>query len=161
MSNNYYFLGIDGGGTKTTAVVFNEKGEFVCGACGESINYYSVGIESARLAMKNIIDNLNIKSFRCAVIGMSALNERATAQETEKRSLKTDQQKQGKKSEKATGVMRGALLKQIVGKTVTRRKKQAEQQGGLRAFTVGTKIPTYLNNLGNTGGFFFKSHASV
>ena len=77
-----------------------------------------------------------------------------TAQETEKRSLKTDQQKQGKKSEKATGVMRGALLKQIVGKTVTRRKKQAEQQGGLRAFTVGTKIPTYLNNLGNTGGFF-------
>lgn len=57
--------------------------------------------------------------------------------------------------------MRGALLKQIVGETVTRRKKQAEQQGGLRAFTVGTKNPTYLNNLGNTGGFFFKSHASV
>ena len=84
MSNNSYFLGVDGGGTKTTAVVFNEKGEFVCSSCGESINYYSVGIDSARLAMKNIIDNLNIKTFRCAVIGMSALNERATAQETER-----------------------------------------------------------------------------
>lgn len=83
MNGNSYFLGVDGGGTKTTAVVFNEKGEFICSACGESINYYSVGLEAARLAMKNIIDNLNIKSFRCAVIGMSALNERATAQETE------------------------------------------------------------------------------
>ena len=25
MSNNSYFLGVDGGGSKTTAVVFNEK----------------------------------------------------------------------------------------------------------------------------------------
>ena len=29
MNSNSYFLGIDGGGTKTTAVVFNEKGEFI------------------------------------------------------------------------------------------------------------------------------------
>ena len=84
MNGNSYFLGVDGGGTKTTAVVFNENGEFICSACGESINYYSVGLEQARLSMKNIIDNLNIKKFRCAVIGMSALNERASAQETEK-----------------------------------------------------------------------------
>ncbi len=84
MSGNSYFLGVDGGGSKTTAVVFNEKGEFICSACGESINYYSVGIDFARLAMKNIIDNLDIKSFRCAVIGMSALNERADENETEK-----------------------------------------------------------------------------
>ncbi|MBQ8762803.1 MAG: hypothetical protein IJZ07_01715 [Clostridia bacterium] len=84
MNNPSYFLGVDGGGSKTTAVVFNEKGEFICSACGESINYYSVGLENARLAMKNIIDNLNIKKFRCAVIGMSALNERASAEETER-----------------------------------------------------------------------------
>lgn len=82
MKENSYFLGVDGGGSKTTAVVFNEKGEFICSACGESINYYSVGLESARLAMKNITDNLRIKNFRCAVIGMSALNERATDEET-------------------------------------------------------------------------------
>lgn len=84
MSNNSYFLGVDGGGSKTTAVVFNEKGEFICSAYGESINYYSVGLEAARLTMKGIIDNLSIKKFRCAVIGMSALNERASAEEIEK-----------------------------------------------------------------------------
>ena len=84
MNNNLYFLGVDGGGSKTTAVVFNEKGEFICSARGESINYYSVGLDSARLAMKNIIENLCIKNFCCAVIGMSALNERATEQETER-----------------------------------------------------------------------------
>lgn len=84
MNNPMYFLGVDGGGSKTTAVVFNEKGEFICSACGESINYYSVGLESARFAMKNIIENLSIKNFRCAVIGMSALNERATEEETDR-----------------------------------------------------------------------------
>lgn len=84
MNCNSFFLGVDGGGSKTTAVVFNEKGEFMCSVCGESINYYSVGLEAARLAMKNIINNLSIKKFRCAVIGMSALNERASAEETER-----------------------------------------------------------------------------
>ncbi len=84
MHNNKYFLGVDGGGSKTTAVVFNEKGEFICRECGESINYYSVGIENARQAMKEIIDKMEIKSFHCAVIGMSALNERATSEEIDK-----------------------------------------------------------------------------
>lgn len=67
--------------------------------------------------------------------------------------MKTDQQKQGKKSEEATGVMRRAFLKErkeTVGETVTKRrgKKQIEQQSGLGAFSVGTKNPTYLNNPG-------------
>lgn len=82
MENTKYYLGVDGGGSKTTAVVFNEKGEFICKACGESINYYSVGIENARKAMADIINSLNQKSFDCAVIGMSALNERASEEET-------------------------------------------------------------------------------
>lgn len=82
MAENKYFLGVDGGGSKTTAVVFNEKGEFICKACGESINYYSVGIESARKAMADIINQLSQKEFDCTVIGMSALCERATAEET-------------------------------------------------------------------------------
>lgn len=84
MNNTKYFLGVDGGGSKTTAVVFNENGELICCAKGESINYYSVGLEKARQAMKDIIDKLEIKSFECAVIGMSALNERASNEETEK-----------------------------------------------------------------------------
>ena len=84
MERKRYFLGVDGGGSKTTAVVFDETGNFICKAIGESINYYSVGLENARLAMKNIISGLSVKEFECAVIGMSALNERATAEETEK-----------------------------------------------------------------------------
>lgn len=84
MKKQKYFLGVDGGGSKTTAVVFNEKGEFICKSCGESINYYSVGIENARQAMKDITDKMKIKSFDCAVIGMSALNGRATVEETER-----------------------------------------------------------------------------
>ena len=84
MNNRKYFLGVDGGGSKTTAVVFDECGNFICKSCGESINYYSVGLENAKLAMKDIIDELSVRSFDCAVIGMSALNERASAEETER-----------------------------------------------------------------------------
>ncbi|MBQ2842296.1 MAG: hypothetical protein IJE72_04620 [Clostridia bacterium] len=84
MENTKFYLGIDGGGSKTTAVVFNDKGEFICKACGESINYYSVGIENARKAMTDIMKSLSQNSFDCAVIGMSALNERATEEETDR-----------------------------------------------------------------------------
>ena len=84
MADKKYFLGVDGGGSKTTAVVYDEKGNFICRAQGESINYYSVGIENARQAMKEIIDSLSVKGFECAVIGMSALNGRATDEETER-----------------------------------------------------------------------------
>lgn len=84
MENIKFYLGVDGGGSKTTAVVFNDKGEFICKACGESINYYSVGMENARKAMADIINSMPQKTFDCAVIGMSALNGRATDEETEK-----------------------------------------------------------------------------
>jgi len=84
MTENKYYLGVDGGGSKTTAVVFNEKGEFICKACGESINYYSVGLENARQAMADIINSLSQKEFECAVIGMSALAERATEDEAKR-----------------------------------------------------------------------------
>lgn len=82
MDNREYFLGVDGGGSKTTAVVFDQNGNFICSACGESINYYSVGLENAKQAMKEIIDSLSVKEYSCAFIGMSALNERADAAET-------------------------------------------------------------------------------
>lgn len=84
MAENKYYLGVDGGGSKTTAVVFNENGEFICKACGESINYYSVGLENARQAMADIISKLSQKEFECSVIGMSALAERASEEETER-----------------------------------------------------------------------------
>lgn len=84
MDKRKYFLGVDGGGSKTTAVVFDGNGNFVCSACGESINYYSVGLESAREAMSEIINRLEVKEYSCAFIGMSALNDRADAAETER-----------------------------------------------------------------------------
>lgn len=84
MKNRKYFLGVDGGGSKTTAVVFSDDGEFIGRAVGESINYYSVGFENARQAMKEIMEKLPQKSFDCAVIGMSALNDRASPEETER-----------------------------------------------------------------------------
>ncbi len=84
MEKRKYFLGVDGGGSKTTAVVFDENGNFVCSACGESINYYSVGLESAREAMSEIINRLEVKEYSCAFIGMSALNDTADAAETER-----------------------------------------------------------------------------
>ncbi len=79
-----YFLGIDGGGSKTTAVVFDKSGCFVKKAVGESINYYSVGIEKARENMANIISSLAVEEFEGAFIGMSALNERADSQTTDR-----------------------------------------------------------------------------
>ena len=84
MTDKKYYLGVDGGGSKTTAVVYDEKGNFICKAQGESINYYSVGIENARQSMKEITNQLSVKSYDCAVIGMSALNGRADAEETER-----------------------------------------------------------------------------
>ena len=83
MNNLKYFLGVDGGGSKTTAVVYSSDGKFVCSASGDSINYCSVGLENARQAMAEIISRLSVKEFDCAVIGSAALGGSASAEETE------------------------------------------------------------------------------
>ncbi len=77
-----FYLGIDGGGSKTTAVVFDENGFFVKKAIGESINYYSVGLETARKNMNDIIVSLDFGNYESVFIGMSALNERANSETT-------------------------------------------------------------------------------
>lgn len=82
MNNIKYFLGVDGGGSKTTAVVYSSDGKFISSAVGESINYCSVGLENARQAMADIINRLSVKEFDCAVIGSAALNGRASGKET-------------------------------------------------------------------------------
>ena len=43
-----YYLGIDGGGTKTTAVICDENCNFISSFVGESINFNSVGTKTAR-----------------------------------------------------------------------------------------------------------------
>ena len=82
-----YYLGIDGGGTRTTAVVTDEKGNIITKRTGRTINFYSVGTENAR---KNLCDLMNeitaeteIQSFSGAFIGCSALDCEADEKTTD------------------------------------------------------------------------------
>ena len=53
-----YYLGIDGGGTRTTAAISDEKGNVLFKAVGKSINFYSVGMEKARENLKDVINDI-------------------------------------------------------------------------------------------------------
>ncbi len=81
------YLGIDGAGYKTTAIVANERGKILAKFVGDSIDYRTIGITAARKNLKNVIRELCNKtgetSFRCACIGSTALTSRATTKETE------------------------------------------------------------------------------
>ncbi len=76
-----YYLGIDGGGTRTTAAVSDEMGNVLIKAVGKSINFYSVGMEKARENLKNIISDIYKHigeiEFETAFIGCSALDDEA------------------------------------------------------------------------------------
>ena len=76
-----YYLGIDGGGTRTTASVCDENGTLMCKVTGKTINFYSVGIENARKNLSEIISdvykNIGEVTFENAFIGCSALDNRA------------------------------------------------------------------------------------
>ena len=80
-----YYLGIDGGGTRTTAAVSDKNGNVLYKAVGKSINFYSVGMEKARENLKDVINdiykNVGEIEFESAFIGCSALDNEAT-QET-------------------------------------------------------------------------------
>lgn len=82
-----YYLGIDGGGTKTTAIICDENAQLVSRFVGESINFNSVGMESARKNLKLTVDGVlgsdDIK-ISAAFIGMSAISERADCEFTKK-----------------------------------------------------------------------------
>lgn len=76
-----YYLGIDGGGTRTTAAVSDENGKVILKAVGKSINFYSVGMEKARENLKDVIyqikNNLGETEFESTFIGCSALDDEA------------------------------------------------------------------------------------
>lgn len=76
-----YYLGIDGGGTRTTAAVSDEHGNVIFKAIGKSINFYSVGMEKARENLRNVINdiyrNIGEIEFDSAFIGCSALDNEA------------------------------------------------------------------------------------
>ena len=77
-----FYLGIDGGGTRTTAAVSDENGNIRFKAVGKSINFYSVGMEKARENLKNVINdiykNIGEIEFESAFIGCSALDNEAS-----------------------------------------------------------------------------------
>ncbi len=81
------YLGVDGGGVRTTAIVANENGKVLAKTVGASIDYKTIGLTSARKNLKNIVKELCEKTgedtFKCACIGSSALKSRASAKETE------------------------------------------------------------------------------
>ncbi|MCL2512712.1 MAG: hypothetical protein FWF08_02320 [Oscillospiraceae bacterium] len=83
-----YFLGIDGGGTKTTAKVCDGNGNIITETVGGSINYYGIGTDKARANLSAITKKIGGKTgifeFRSVFIGLSALYTRATAEELEK-----------------------------------------------------------------------------
>ncbi|MGB9599360.1 MAG: N-acetylglucosamine kinase [Myxococcota bacterium] len=62
----YYFLGIDGGGTKTITAISDEKGRIVSIAKSGPSNFQSFGIENTYRELKNGIENA-IKSAKIKI----------------------------------------------------------------------------------------------
>ena len=81
-----FFLGLDGGGTKTTVLLGDENGNVLYKTVGDTINYCAVGMENARSNMQKMLDTVahetGVTHFAGVCIGMSALFGRASAEET-------------------------------------------------------------------------------
>lgn len=72
-----YYLGIDGGGTRTTVAVADENSNIITKSVGKTINFYAVGMENSRKNLAEIIEKLDISAFEAAFIGCSALDNEA------------------------------------------------------------------------------------
>lgn len=79
-----YYLGIDGGGTKTVAALSDENGNIVLKKTGRTINFYSVGMDTARKNLETLINDIGIAQFDAAFIGCSALDCEADEEITAK-----------------------------------------------------------------------------
>lgn len=80
-----YYLGIDGGGTKTAALVCDEDLREIVSVTGGSVNYRSEGMAAARDNMRAVLSEIaartGIGRFSSVFIGSSALFGRATEAE--------------------------------------------------------------------------------
>ncbi|MCL2531720.1 MAG: hypothetical protein FWE40_06145 [Oscillospiraceae bacterium] len=74
------FLGIDGGGTKTTAVLCNAQGQVIAQAAAGSLNYRALGYDTARASLREILAQLPHKPS-AAFIGNAALASDAPPEE--------------------------------------------------------------------------------
>ena len=76
-------IGIDGGGTHSTAAAAWPDGRIAAITCGGGLNYHNVGIETVRLRMEEMVRDLCAKAgarHPLICVGMSALDAPADAQ---------------------------------------------------------------------------------
>ena len=66
------FLGIDGGGSTTRAVLADARGEALAAARAGSLNYRAVGVEAARKSLRDIMRQIDMPVYS-AFIGNAAL----------------------------------------------------------------------------------------
>ena len=75
-----YYLGIDGGTTRTKAVVGDDAGHIVGSGEGGASNYQVVGLEAAISGITNAVQrvltaaNLSLLQIECAVFGLSGMD---------------------------------------------------------------------------------------
>ncbi len=77
-----YYIGADGGGTRTTAVLMTEKGEIKKVLRGKGLNYHAIGMEKAQMHLKELVDEITIGLENTDTVkigvGMSALDDLPT-----------------------------------------------------------------------------------
>ena len=76
-----FYVGADGGGTRTTCVLISSEGKVLAVQKGGGLNYHTIGMENAKRNLFEIIsrltDGLDSPCLKIGV-GMSALDDRAT-----------------------------------------------------------------------------------
>ncbi len=82
MRMSTYYIGADGGGTRTTAVLINDKGEILKVLRGKGLNYHAIGLEKAQMHLKSLVNELtldltDVTDLKIGV-GMSALDDLPT-----------------------------------------------------------------------------------
>lgn len=76
-------IGIDGGGTHSTAAAAWPDGKIAAISCGGGLNYHNVGVETVRLRLEEMVHGLCEKTgakHPLVCVGMSALDAPADAQ---------------------------------------------------------------------------------
>ncbi len=75
-----YVIGIDGGGTKTAAIVADEEGHILSRATSTASNYHAVGRKSAGRALKESVDEAvaqagkTLDDCKFAIFGLAGVN---------------------------------------------------------------------------------------
>src|SRR5450756_2755050 len=75
-----YYLGVDGGTTRTKAVIGDDAGHIVGSGEGSASNYQVVGLEAAMSGITDAVQgaltaaDLSISQIECAVFGLSGMD---------------------------------------------------------------------------------------